>query len=93
MRYEQKAELQDSNKAKMYEKKKKQLIYQYVRIGDRNDKAIFYSTSRKGFDQEQKDDIKNGFSIAEDTITEIKFNNLDELCKQLQNKTGEAIDE
>jgi hypothetical protein len=71
----------------------KQKIYQYVRMGDSNDKAIFYSTSRKGFDQEQKDDIKNGFSIEEDTITEIKFNNLDELCSQLQYETGEAIDE
>ena len=71
----------------------KQLIYQYVRMGDGNDKAIFYSTDRKGFDQEQKDDIKNGFSIEEDTITEIKFNNLDELCSQLQNKIGEEIDE
>jgi hypothetical protein len=70
----------------------KQKIYQYIRVGDSNDKAIFYSTSRKGFDQEQKDDIKNGFSIAKDTITEIKFNNLDELCNQLQNKIGE-IDE
>jgi len=58
-------------------------IYKYIRIGDSNDKAIFYSTDRKGFDQEQKDDIKNGFSIEEDTITEIKFNNLDELCTQL----------
>jgi len=72
---------------------KKQKIYQYVRVGDSNDKAIFYSTSRKGFDQEQKDDIKNGFSIAEDMITEIKFNNLDELCDQLQSKIGEEIDE
>ena len=71
----------------------KQKIYQYVRIGDSNDKAIFYSTSRKGFDQEQKDDIKNGFSIAEDMITEIKFNNLDELCDQLQSKIGEEIAE
>ena len=71
----------------------KQKIYQYVRIGDSNDKAIFYSTSRKGFDQEQKNDIKNGFSIAEDMITEIKFNNLDELCDQLQSKIGEEIDE
>ena len=71
----------------------KQKIYQYVRMGDSNDKAIFYSTSRKGFDQEQKDDIKNGFSIEEDTITEIKFNNLDELCSQLQYETGEVIDE
>ena len=65
---------------------KKQKIYQYVRVGDSNDKAIFQSTSRKGFDQEQKDDIKNGFSIAEDMITEIKFNNLDELCDQLENE-------
>ena len=63
---------------------KKQKIYQYVRVGDSND---------KGFDQEQRDDIKNGFSIAEDMITEIKFNNLDELCDQLQINIGEEIDE
>jgi len=72
---------------------KKQKIYQYVRVGDSNDKTIFYSTSRKGFDQEQREDIKNGFSIAEDMITEIKFNNLDELCDQLQINIGEEIDE
>ena len=63
----------------------KQKIYQYIRVGDSNDKAIFYSTSRKGFDQEQKEDIKNGFSIEEDTITEITFNNLNQLCDQLNN--------
>ena len=70
----------------------KQKIYQYIRVGDSNDKAIFYSISREGFDQEQKDDIKNGFSIAEDTITEIKFSNLDELCDQLNN-IGDVLDE
>ena len=70
----------------------KQKIYQYVRIGDSNDKAIFYSTSRKGFDQEQKNDIKNGFSIKDDTITEITFNNLNQLCDQLNN-IGDVSDE
>jgi hypothetical protein len=71
---------------------KKQKIYQYIRVGDSNDKAIFYSTSRKGFDQEQKEDIKNGFSIKEDTITEITFNNLNQLCDQLNN-IGDVSDE
>ena len=71
---------------------KKQKIYQYVRVGDSNDKAIFYSTSRKGFDQEQKNDIKNGFSIKDDTITEITFNNLNQLCDQLNN-IGDVSDE
>tara|TARA_E500000331_G_C16849054_1_gene536934 strand:- start:33 stop:257 length:225 start_codon:yes stop_codon:yes gene_type:complete len=70
----------------------KQKIYQYIRVGDSNDKAIFYSTSRKGFDQEQKEDIKNGFSIEEDTITEITFNNLNQLCDQLNN-IGDVSDE
>ena len=59
-----------------------QKIYKYIRNGD-SEQSIFYSTDRKGFDQEQKEDIKNGFNIAEDTITEIKFNNLNELCDQL----------
>jgi len=71
---------------------KKQKIYQYIRVGDSNDKAIFYSISREGFDQEQKDDIKNGFSIEDDTITEITFNNLNELCDQLNN-IGDVLDE
>ena len=70
----------------------KQKIYQYIRVGDSNDKAIFYSTSRKGFDQEQKEDIKNGYSIEEDTITEITFNNLNQLCDQLNN-IGDVSDE
>jgi len=58
-------------------------IYKYIRIGDSNDKAIFYSTDRKGFDQEQKEDIEMGFNIEDDTIQEIKFKNLNELCDQL----------
>ena len=59
-----------------------QKIYKYIRNGD-SEQSIFYSTDRKGFDQEQKEDIEMGFNIEDDTITEIKFNNLNELCDQL----------
>ena len=31
-------------------------IYKYIRNGD-SEQSIFYSTDRKGFDQEQKEDI------------------------------------
>ena len=33
-----------------------QKIYKYIRNGD-SEQSIFYSTNRKGFDQEQKEDI------------------------------------
>jgi len=59
-----------------------QKIYKYIRNGD-SEQNIFYSTDRKGFDQEQKEDIKMGFNIEDDTIQEIKFKNLNELCDQL----------
>ena len=44
-------------------------IYKYIRNGD-SEQSIFYSTDRKGFDQEQKEDIKMGFNIEDDTIQE-----------------------
>jgi len=59
-----------------------QKIYKYIRNGD-GEQSIFYSTDRKGFDQEQKEDIEMGFNIEDDIIQEIKFKNLDELCDQL----------
>jgi hypothetical protein len=59
-----------------------QKIYKYIRNGD-SEQSIFYSTDRKGFDQEQKEDIEMGFNIEDDIIQEIKFKNLDELCDQL----------
>ena len=59
-----------------------QRIYKYIRNGD-SEQSIFYSTDREGFDQEQKEDIKMGFNIKDDTIKEIKFKNLNELCEQL----------
>ena len=57
-------------------------IYKYIRNGD-SEQSIFYSTNRKGFDQEQKEDIEMGFNIDDDTIQEITFKNLNELCDQL----------
>ena len=57
-------------------------IYKYTRNGD-SEQSIFYSTTRKNFDLEQKEDIEMGFNIDEDTIEEIKFKNLDELCNQI----------
>jgi len=59
-----------------------QRIYKYIRNGD-SEQSVFYSTDREGFDQEQKEDIKMGFNIKDDTIKEIKFKNLNELCEQL----------
>jgi len=59
-----------------------QKIYKYIRNGD-SEQSIFYSKDRKGFDQEQKEDIEMGFNIEDDTIQEIKFKNLNELCDQL----------
>ena len=59
-----------------------QKIYKYIRNGD-SEQIIFYSTDRKGFDQEQKEDIEMGFNIEDDTIEEITFKNLDELCDKL----------
>ena len=59
-----------------------QRIYKYIRNGD-SEQSIFYSTNRKGFDQEQKEDIEMGFNIEDDTIQEINFKNLNELCDQL----------
>ena len=82
MRYEQKAELQDSNKARMYEQKKK--IYKCTRQDINGYKFISYGSTEDCY---QLDTIE---------IKQINFdaNNMESLCDQLNNnETGEVLDE
>jgi len=58
----------------------KQTIYKYTRIGDDGDTYIQYSVDKKGFLDQQKQDIEQGFSIEDDTIEKITFDDLESLC-------------
>ena len=62
-------------------------IYKYTRYGDEGDIHIEYSDNKKDFLNQQKEDLKQGFSIEDDTIEKITFNESDlkSLCDALNN--------
>ena len=62
-------------------------IYKYSRYGDHGDLHIEYADNKKCFLDQQKDDLKQGFSIDDDTIEKITFNadDLKSLCDALNN--------
>ena len=84
MRYEQKAHLQDSNKARIYAAKKKQKIYKCIRLNSNGEKFISYATT---VDCYQLDAIE---------VKKINFkaNDMESLCDELNNnETGDVLDE
>jgi len=63
----------------------KKTIYKYSRYGDHGDLHIEYADNKKVFLDQQKQDLKNEFSIDDDTIEKITFdiNDLESLCEAL----------
>jgi len=63
----------------------KKTIYKYTRYGDERDIHIEYAVDKIGFLDQQKEDLKQGFSIEDDTIEKITFNenDLKSLCDAL----------
>jgi hypothetical protein len=59
------------------------IIYKCTRHIDNGEVVIDYATSRIGFDEQMKEDIRNGFSVANDIIEEIEFTGLADLCDKI----------
>jgi len=60
-----------------------QKIYKCTRYCDNDLTEISYSTNRDYFDQQQKEDIDQGFGTSNDIIEEITFKNIDDLCNKI----------